>query len=309
MPRRECRAVCLLAPAKVNLFLEILGKRPDGFHELETFMVAVDLYDRLECELDESGSLVVECDTPEVPAGSENLVWKAAEVLRQATACRWGARIRLLKRIPLQAGLAGGSTDAAATLKALNRLWNLELPTSELARLGASLGSDVPFFFAPGAAWCTGRGETVEPWFMRQPLHLVLICPGFGLSTPAVYGRLQVPATPQSSRAMRHALSLADPEQLGQCLHNRLQEPAESLAPVLRRFLERVAQERPAGYVMSGSGSAVVALCRDRSEAIRVAKSLRADIMESSWLTAATSQLPALRAGSHVQVHVVRSCP
>ncbi|MCX7699557.1 MAG: 4-(cytidine 5'-diphospho)-2-C-methyl-D-erythritol kinase [Gemmataceae bacterium] len=309
MGKTDCRSVCLLAPAKVNLFLEIQGKRPDGYHELETFMVAVDLFDRLIFEFAEDGTIRLECDEPGLTTGPDNLVWKAADQLRQKTGTNQGARIRLEKRVPMQSGLAGGSSDAAATLKGLNRLWRLGLSQAELAAIGAEIGSDVPFFFAAGSAWCTGRGEQVESWTLRRPVHLVLVCPGQGLSTAEVYSRVRVPAERIRSERMRQALGTGDVEALGRCLHNRLQEPAESLLPVIREICERLRQAGTAGCLMTGSGSAVFALCRDRHEAIRVARSIRAEVADSSTPIGESSRPPASAAGSRVQVHVVRSCP
>src|SRR5262249_968079 len=173
---RERRPASLAtqAPAKVNLFLEVLGKRPDGYHDLEPLMVAVDVTDTLEFWPDESGALTLTCDAPGLTTGPDNLVLRAAESLKRQVNHRGGAAIHLAKRIPIQAGLAGGSSDAATTLKALNRLWNLGLTDTELARVGAEIGSDVAFFFASGAAWCTGRGEKVEPITLGRPLDFVL---------------------------------------------------------------------------------------------------------------------------------------
>src|SRR5438094_7646909 len=143
---RHADAVVVWAPAKVNLFLEVLAKRTDGYHEIATLMVAVSLYDTLEFKEDTSGEIRLRCDHPDLTPGPANLVWRAATLLQQHTGCHRGAQIRLVKRIPLAAGLAGGSTDAAATLAGLNRLWQLGQSSAELADLGAELGSDIPFF-------------------------------------------------------------------------------------------------------------------------------------------------------------------
>src|SRR5438552_1098782 len=150
------------APAKVNLFLEVLGKRPDGYHEIATLMAAVGLYDTLVFKEEPSGEVRLRSSNSDLSTGPENLVLRAVELVRQHTGSKRGVAIRLIKRIPLAAGLAGGSTDAAATLAGLNQLWRLGLETKDLAGLAAQLGSDVPFFFAAPAAWCTGRGEQVS---------------------------------------------------------------------------------------------------------------------------------------------------
>src|SRR4051794_37573720 len=146
--------VVVWAPAKVNLYLEVLAKRPDGYHEIATLMVAINLHDTLEFKEEFSGEIRLTCNQPELTTGPDNLIVRAAELLNQRTGCRRGVAIRLTKRIPLAAGLAGGSTDAAAALIGLNDLWQLGLTSGELARLGAELGSDCAFFFATPAAWC-----------------------------------------------------------------------------------------------------------------------------------------------------------
>src|SRR5438045_6147000 len=155
----------IAAPAKVNLFLEVLTKRPDGFHELETLMAAVDLFDTLEVRPGPAGEIDLECDPPGLPTGPENLVYAAADRLRRrAGRPGLGAAVRLTKRIPTRAGLAGGSSDAAATRVGLNRVWDLGLGKPEVAAVAAEVGSDVPFFVdGLPAAWCTGRGEVVTP--------------------------------------------------------------------------------------------------------------------------------------------------
>src|SRR4051812_39897368 len=144
----------VLGPAKLNLFLEILGRRPDGYHEVETLMVAVNLYDRLSFTDDPSGAVTLGCDDPALPTGVENLVVKAAERLKAASGCPRGASIELRKAIPSQAGLAGGSSDAAATLVALDRLWGLGTPPDRLEALAGEVGSDVAFFLHAPAAVC-----------------------------------------------------------------------------------------------------------------------------------------------------------
>src|SRR5712691_10682634 len=184
---RHNDAVMVWAPAKVNLYLEVLAKRSDGYHLIETLMVAVSLYDTLEFKEDASGEIQLQCDQPDLATGPENLIVRAAQLLRERTGCKRGVQIRLAKRIPLAAGLAGGSTDAAATLAGLNQLWQLDLKIMELSALAADIGSDAAFFFATPAAWCTGRGEQVAPIALTGPLWFVLLCPPFGISTADVY--------------------------------------------------------------------------------------------------------------------------
>jgi 4-diphosphocytidyl-2-C-methyl-D-erythritol kinase len=295
---RHADTVLVRAPAKVNLFLEVLGKRPDGYHEIATLMVAVSLYDTLEFKEEATGQVRLTCDQPTLSTGPENLVCRAAEALRRHTGSTRGAAMRLTKRIPMAAGLAGGSTDAAATLAGLNRLWQLGLPVSELATMGAEIGSDVPFFFTTPAAWCTGRGEKTIPWPLGRALHLVLVCPSIGLSTADVYRGETIPERPESGDEIRQAAADGNIEEIGRRLHNRLQPAAEVLCPPIAAWQSRLARLGTTGQMMSGSGTSVFALCRDHAEALRAARSLRAADEE-----AATGP----ETGS-AQVFVVQSC-
>jgi 4-diphosphocytidyl-2-C-methyl-D-erythritol kinase len=293
---RRDNAVVVRAPAKVNLFLEVLARRPDGYHDVATLMAAVSLYDTLEFKEDPSGAVRLRCDNPDLSAGPDNLVHRAAEVLRRRTGCALGAAVLLRKRIPMAAGLAGGSTDAAAALAGLNLLWRLGLPAAELARLGAEVGSDVPFFFATPAAWCTGRGEAVAPLRLGRPLDFVLACPPVGLSTAEVYRNVTVPARPESGDAIRRAAEAGNVEEVAVRLHNRLQEPAVRLRPEIAAALGRLREAGPAGQMMSGSGTSAFALCRDPGEALGLARRLRREESDPSGRAAG------------LKLFVVRSC-
>jgi 4-diphosphocytidyl-2-C-methyl-D-erythritol kinase len=284
------------APAKINLFLEILSKRADGYHEIVTFLTAVDLFDVLKFRRSADGEIRLTCDDKTLPTGAENLICRAATLLRDwRTESRSlsgpgrGVHIHLQKRIPVGAGLGGGSSDAAATLVALNRIWKLGLGTAELTEIAADLGSDVPFFLRAhrairvsktkrrgaemsGAAWCTGRGEQVSLATLKRPLHCVVTCPAVALSTAKVYQGVKVPRTPRSPVGMEAALTVGSVPAIGAELFNRLQPVAERLCPevaALRRVMEKLA---PPGHVMSGSGSAYVALCRSRADARTLAR-------------------------------------
>lgn len=265
-----------LAPAKLNLFLEILGRRPDGYHDLETLMVAVDLHDTLFFELEDHDRITLRCDDPTVPSDGTNLVVKAARALQDATGCRRGARVELRKAIPAQAGLAGGSSDAAATLVALNQLWNLGMTTNRLAEIAATLGSDIPFFLAGSPAVCRGRGERVTPWPIGHRLDFVLVRPPVGVSTAAVYGRVTPPDHPRPIAPILEALAGPDRAAVGRSLFNRLQPAAESLEPALTPARDALAELGPSldGSLMSGSGSAYFGLARDREAAEAAARRL-----------------------------------
>ena len=267
------------APAKLNLFLEIVRKRPDSYHDLESLMVAVDLFDTLELRAGPDG-IVLRCEPGTLSAGPDNLVHKAATALRAAVGrSELGADIRLTKRIPAQAGLGGGSSDAAAALVGLNEIWKLGLTRAELVAIASSIGSDVAFFLSLPAAWCTGRGEiaTPEP-APRRALDFVLVFPPVGVSTPAVFKRLAVPAGPVRGDALRAAFRAGDPEAVGRALFNRLEATAFVAEPLVERVRRRLAAVEPApcGAMMSGSGSTVFAVCRDRAHALAVAGAFQA---------------------------------
>ncbi|MFL5329933.1 MAG: 4-(cytidine 5'-diphospho)-2-C-methyl-D-erythritol kinase [Gemmataceae bacterium] len=269
-------SVTLLAPAKVNLFLEVLARRADGYHQIETVMVAVSLFDQVD--LVPATELRLSCSDPAIPSGPENLAFRAALALKRAANVSAGAHIHLTKNIPAQAGLAGGSSDAATTLVGLNRLWNLNLSQDRLSEIAAEIGSDVAFFLFPPAARCTGRGEKVEPIPVSNPLHLVLVCPVEGLSTADVYRRVAVPASVRSSDAICAALQAGDAQAIGQELFNRLQEPAEALSATVKRLRMALSDIAPKGCLMSGSGSSLFALCDSEAAAQKLAQRLRVEL-------------------------------
>jgi 4-diphosphocytidyl-2-C-methyl-D-erythritol kinase len=263
----------VLAPAKLNLFLEVLGRRADGYHEIESLMVTVSLHDRLTLIDDPSGEIRLECNDPGVPTGSDNLVIKAATRLKTVAGCDRGARISLQKAIPMQAGLAGGSSDAAATLAGLDHLWALQSSSQRLDAVAAEIGSDVTFFNHAPAAICRGRGERVESVSLKVRLHFVVVCPPLGLGTAEVYRQIVPPTEPRSVQLALEALNRGQPAELGRCLFNRLQPVAESLRPELIRVRDALANLGPTldGSLMSGSGSAYFGLCRNQAAARQAA--------------------------------------
>ena len=281
--RTAAGAVTIAAPAKLNLYLEILGKRPDGFHEIESLMLALDLADTLTCSHDPSGRITLHCDDPTLPTGAENLVVKAAMSLRDAAGHPGlGATISLHKEIPAQAGLAGGSSDAAATLRALDELWDLQASEATLNACAAEIGSDIAFFLhvesgtEQCAAVCRGRGEVVEPVASKQTLHFVLVTPPVGVSTAEVYRNLTPPDQPRAIGTALAALAGNDPQVLGRSLFNRLQPTAEAIVPALTRVRDALTDMGAAldGALMSGSGSAYFGLARDRDAAASAARHL-----------------------------------
>lgn len=275
----------VFAPAKVNLFLRILGRRADGYHELETLMAAIDWFDQLTIEPDPSGELSLTCAwaTPQlarisepIPGGLDNLVLRAAWLLRNWSGTRLGARLRLLKRIPAAAGLGGGSSDAAATLVALSRLWRIDCSRAELEQLAAQLGSDVPFFLAPqGAAVCRGRGEVIEPCVLPRRLPLVIVRPATGLSTPAVYRQYRAAASEAELPQLLTALAGVATGPVAHNLLNDLQAAALSLSPDVSQIRAEMNRLPVLAHQLSGSGSAYFAICRSLEQARRVAGHFR----------------------------------
>ncbi|MDG2388593.1 MAG: 4-(cytidine 5'-diphospho)-2-C-methyl-D-erythritol kinase [Planctomycetaceae bacterium] len=276
-------------PAKLNLFLEITGKRPDGFHDIETVMTTVGLFDTLVFREVTTESISLHClaadDLPEspsvnvddIPTDDSNLVMKAANLLKKHAGNRQGVEISLHKRIPAEAGLAGGSSDAAATFAALNQLWNLNLPQSELQDLAAELGSDIPFFLAESSwAVCRGRGEIIEPLPRMNPLWIVIVRPPVGLSTADVYRACRPADNPLSAIPLIDAIQGGRHEELEQHLHNSLQTPAEQLCPLLEQVRQTFEAESFLAHQMSGSGTAWFGICRTESEAQDIATRFKA---------------------------------
>ena len=266
------------APAKVNLHLEVLTKRPDGFHEIETLMVAVTLFDRLSLEQTKQGTELV-CQDADAGPPDKNLVMRAADLMRQESGRTDGLRIELTKSIPIAAGLAGGSSDAAATLAGLNQFWNLNWSADRLSELAAKLGSDIPFFFHLPAATAKGRGEKLESVPLGTGLDFVILAPHEGLSTKEVYGKV-VPADrssngPVAMEPITQALKSGDKKRIASLLFNRLMEPSIELSEAVRT-IRRDAESWPClGHLMSGSGSAYFALCESAQQAESLGDSLR----------------------------------
>ena len=264
-------AVAARAHAKINLDLRVLGTRADGFHELRTVFQAVALHDTVTC-LQREGPIAIECDTAGVPLDSGNLVWRAADVLWRAIRRTGPPRdvvIRLDKRIPLQAGLGGGSADAAATLLALVRLWRVPVRASQLTDVAATLGADVPFFLAGGTALGLGRGDEVYP-LADLPRHwIVLVIPGFGVSSADAYKWYD------EERDLARGGAAREPQHVPGPWPSRAAQMINDLeAPIARHHPEidqmKIALRRAGALAaaMSGSGSTVFGLFQRRTDAV-----------------------------------------
>ncbi len=266
----------LLAPAKINWFLEVMGKRPDGYHELVTVMQSISLYDTLEFEELSGNTIEFHCNVDLGPV-EKNLVVRAARAMQQAHAPARGARIRLIKHIPHGAGLGGGSSDAATTLVGLNRIWNLELPDEKLMALAATIGSDCAFFVVGGTALCTGRGEIVQPRTAVAGVHLVILYPEIVLPTPDVYRKLSenLHFVRRECNFFHYDGDSKDTAELAKGVFNRLEEAALAVSARLSDVWQQT-QNEPGVTIrfVSGSGSSLVFVVPDEKSARQLTKSL-----------------------------------
>jgi 4-diphosphocytidyl-2-C-methyl-D-erythritol kinase len=275
MASKSSPAFSLAAPAKINFTLEVLGLRGDGFHELRMLMAGVSLHDELSFE--PWPECVLESDHAGLDCGAGNIILKAARLMQKKAGQAHGARIRLKKRIPIGAGLAGGSSDAAATLLGLNRLWKLGLGLPELRRLGASLGSDIPFCLQSGWALATGRGEKLKPLLQKKKFYLLLLNPGFEVSTKWAYQNVDtLPGSKRNlSRLVYEALDAKNFDQANKIAINDLER-------VTAREYSQIGQMRQSltdfGALlsrMSGSGPTVWGLFKDETSSKKAEKALK----------------------------------
>jgi len=265
------------APAKINLSLDVLRKREDGYHEVEMIMTMVDLADRLEMEELPRDTIIISSQAGYIPLDEKNLAFQAAKLVKDRCGVDKGVYIHLDKRIPVSAGLAGGSTDAAATLRGLNRLWRLGLTDDELRLMAEELGSDVPFCVTGGTAIARGRGEKLEPIPAPPPCWVVLVKPPINVSTADVYGRFRVneiKRRPQT-QAMIQAIERGDFAGVCASLGNVLEDVTISLHPEVRYIKEAMLRLGADGALMSGSGPTVFALVQKESKLARVYNGLR----------------------------------
>jgi 4-diphosphocytidyl-2-C-methyl-D-erythritol kinase len=255
------------AYAKINLGLHVLGKRSDGYHSIETVFRLVDLYDELEMVENDSG-VQFSSTTPELTDDKTNLCIRAAHLLRDLTGCHTGVEMRLTKRIPIGAGLGGGSADAAATLKGLTKLWSLDISREELQTISESLGSDVPFFFAGQTAFATGRGEILESFVLPIPYSILVVTPQIHVSTAWAYSSLRI-ATDRKRPNLKELLSstLRDPGRLRGSLVNDFEETVFEQHPEIRKLKETLIARGADVALMSGSGSSVFGLFSDAARA------------------------------------------
>jgi len=281
------------SPCKVNLLLNILGRRADGFHELETVLQPVNLYDEITFERAGKG-IRLSCSEKSLPTDSDNLIFRAAEKFLSAAAISEGVKIYLDKKIPLAAGLGGGSGNAATALLALNELFGHPLALEKISEIAASLGSDIPFFLQDKPALGTGRGEQIRPLEKFPALAgkaFLLIHPGFGVSTPWAYQNLaRFPAAlnGQTGRADKliSLLQTSDLKTAATQFYNSLEAPAFEKFPVLQLYKEFLVAGGAPAALMSGSGSTTFAICENLSAAESLAEKFKSKFGKNGWTTA-----------------------
>ena len=270
-------AVTRQAPAKINLGLFVERRRDDGYHDIATIFLKLSLADTLRVESASGGGIEIHCGHPEVPCDERNLIYQAAALL-QPLAGGQGVRAHLEKRIPVAAGLGGGSSDAAAALLALNALWGLQLTPQELMRYGARLGADVPFFLYSGAAaYGRGRGDELSPLTCPKALFLVLVTPPVAVSTAQVYGqyRIELTETAKDITIVGRHFESGDLSGLAAVCANDLEAVVLRQFPIVQTVKETLRQLGTYGVCMSGSGPSVYALCPSQKAADRVAAAAR----------------------------------
>ncbi len=274
---------------KVNLVLNVLGRREDGFHELETLMVPVGVADELSIELGGAG-IELSCSRSELPTDRGNLVYRAAEVFCHRAGLTEGVRIHLEKRMPLEAGMGGGSSNAATTLLLMNQLFGGALGTEVLRELAEGLGSDVPFFLGSGPGVARGRGERVEEvdsFGCLEGVGVFLVHPGFGVSTPWAYKQLVHFPQLLNGRSGRvdemvEAMRSGGMRRVGELLYNALEEPVLNKYPLLMLFQEFLRGRDSLGVLMSGSGSTTFSLWGSIDEAREAEAAFRAEFGEGN---------------------------
>jgi len=271
-------SLTLAAHAKINLSLDVLGQREDGYHLVEMVMQTIQLHDSISVQGTAGGQIQVVCPHPHVPTGQDNLAWRAANLLRKEYGdSNCGAKIVISKRIPVSAGLAGGSADAAAVLKGLNKVWGLNLPGDELAKVGLSLGADIPFCLLGGTALARGIGEKLTPLSPPPKLWVVLFKPNVGVSTAEVYNSYdhsKVQRRPDTE-GLISAMDSSVPQAMAAAMANVLESVTFERLPLLRRLKQRALEFGAVAALMSGSGPTVFALTPDYRRAVAIYNGLR----------------------------------
>jgi 4-diphosphocytidyl-2-C-methyl-D-erythritol kinase len=275
--------ITIPAFAKINWSLRVLGKRADGYHEIDTALQTISLRDTLSLRTTDDNEIRFWSDDRSIPGDETNLVWRAAAALRERYSIKQGVKIRLEKRIPSAAGLGGGSSDAATTLIALAQLWNIETSARDLVLIAQSLGSDVPFFFFGGAARGTGRGERIEPLDDTPPRHLLIIKPNAGVVTANAYSALNSPTLTSSDSKPILSRSQASNDSASfdlNALHNDFEAVVFQLEPEIERAKNALLKSGARTAMLSGSGSAVFGIFENQDAQERAIQAIE---LETGW--------------------------
>jgi|CXWL01.1.fsa_nt_gi 4-diphosphocytidyl-2-C-methyl-D-erythritol kinase len=271
-------SILLRSPAKLNLYLKVIRKRPDGYHELKTIFERINLVDDIRLSRDLSGKISVVCDHPQVPKGPKNLVYKVALLLKRDFAIKEGVRIYIKKRIPVAAGLAGGSSNAATVLMGLNKLWKLRLDRETLVECARKIGSDVPFFLYD-CSWAlgTGRGDMINRLDLPVKLWHVLVVPKVKMLTPKVYGAMNLKLTKFNDdvNILTRCLGQNDVRKVGSLLCNDLEQAISHLKPNLLKIKRKLQSFDVAGVAFSGSGPSVFSVVDSQKKAEEIGAVLK----------------------------------
>ena len=296
-------AVKVLAPAKINLTLEILGKRPDGYHDLRSLVVPVSLYDTLTLTQTTEPSIEVSCTVGRLPGEhqvllpvpGDNLAARAARLLREMTGYAGGVKIEIQKEIPIGGGMGGGSADAAGTLVGLNRLWATGLKVEKLMELGAQLGCDIPAMVYGKPVCMEGRGEKVRPischWPIETQWWIVVVNPGFNVPTRDIYRRFRTGLTSPQETFINacFALERGDVKLVSASLQNSLEAVVFNKYPLLSMVAERLKSAGALGVLLSGSGASVFAVAANRDQALLIESQVKRE--SGSWLWTRVAQI------------------
>jgi len=271
-------SIALKAYGKLNLLLDIVGKRHDGYHTLKSVFQSVSVYDLVEVELIDNKEIVIECDDENVPTDNRNLVWKACDAFFESTGIDFhGVKITIEKNIPSMAGMAGGSADCAATLVALNVLFETNLSETQLCDIGEKLGADVPFCIVGGTVLCEGIGEILTPLPDLEDCYFTVAKPEVSISTPECYKKFDSMIITDKPKTddMIASLVVGDIKGVADCLYNSLEYPAD--CDEIRCLKEKMLENDALGSMMTGSGSAVFGIFDNKRDAKKCAKELEDD--------------------------------
>jgi len=272
----------LKAYAKINLALDVLSKREDGYHEIRTIMQTVDLYDIINIEKIEEDNIIVTTSSENIPTDNKNHAYIAASLVKERFGVKEGVKIHIQKNIPISAGLAGGSTDAAAVLRGLNKLFGLNLSQNELIELGREIGADVPFCLVGGTALCEGIGEKVTKLKSAPKMNILIAKPEVYVSTQAVYEALDLSKVKKrpNTDAMIVAIEEGNIREIAKNLCNVLETVTVNQYPVINRVKDIMRNHNALGTVMTGSGPAVFGIFANKYDALKAADRLKVFIKE-----------------------------